>query len=104
MERRRDPPIDSCCAFSLNNRRAESELNYVAIKRCYDARLGYLLVFINEVELERARSAMAAIEAGALKEEPTLQTGPLVGGSKQASAPILQARARGCEEARRALP
>jgi hypothetical protein len=37
----------------------------MVVKKCYDVRLGYQLVYINELEMERARVAVQAIEASA---------------------------------------
>jgi hypothetical protein len=48
--------------------------SYMVVKRCYDMRLGYQLVYINDVELERARGAVNAIEASILKEESSINT------------------------------
>jgi hypothetical protein len=47
---------------------------YVIVKLCHEECRGYLSVYINDVELERARSAVSAIEAALLKEEPMLDT------------------------------
>ena len=47
----------------------------MVVKRCYDVRLGYQLVYINEVELERAKRAVNTIEASALKEDSSIDTG-----------------------------
>jgi hypothetical protein len=53
-------------------------------------RLGYQLVYINEVELERAKHAANSIEASALKEDSSIDTSNtwqeatrLIGASKQ---------------------
>ena len=51
------------------NRLKQSYFNYMVVKRCYDVRLGYAVVWINEIEMERARRAVSAIETSILKEE-----------------------------------
>jgi hypothetical protein len=56
------------------NRLRQAYFNYMVVKRCYDVRLGYQLVYINEVELERARRAVNAIETSALKEDSSINT------------------------------
>lgn len=40
----------------------QSYAYYIHVKRCYDARSGYQLVFISEPEADRARDAVRAIE------------------------------------------
>ena len=44
------------------NRLGQAYFNYMVVKRCYDVRLGYQLVYINEVELERAKEAVASLK------------------------------------------
>jgi hypothetical protein len=60
------------------------------VKRCYDVRLGYQLVYINEVEFERAKRAVSAIEISILTEDSSIdtkntwqETTRLLGASKQ---------------------
>jgi len=57
------------------NRLRQAYFDYMVVKRCYDVRLGYQLVYINEVELERAKRAVNTIEASALKEDSSIDTG-----------------------------
>jgi hypothetical protein len=54
------------------NQLKQAYFAYLIVKRCYDVRLGYLLVYINEVEMERARLAVSAIEISILKEDPSI--------------------------------
>ena len=54
------------------NRLRKAYFSYLVVKRCYDVRLGYQLVYVNEVELERARLAVSAIENSILKEDPSI--------------------------------
>ena len=56
------------------NRLRLAYFNYMVVKKCYDVRLGYQLVYINEVELERAKRAVNAIETSAVKEDSSIDT------------------------------
>jgi hypothetical protein len=42
------------------SRLRQAYLNYMVVKKCYDVRLGYQLVYINEIEMERARDVVKA--------------------------------------------
>jgi hypothetical protein len=53
-------------------RRAYSQ--YIYVRSCYRVRQGYLAVWINDVEMERARGAVTRIENEVLTEEPTINT------------------------------
>ena len=68
----------------------QAYFNYMVVKRCYDVRLGYQLVYINEVELERAKEAVSAIETSAVQADSSIDTGNtwqegvrMIGASKQ---------------------
>ena len=54
------------------NRLKQSYFNYMVVKRCYDVRLGYAVVWINEIEMERARRAVSAIETSIFKEDSSI--------------------------------
>jgi hypothetical protein len=54
------------------NRLRQAYFAYIVVKKCYDVRLGYQLVYINEVEMERARLAISAIETSILKEDQSI--------------------------------
>jgi hypothetical protein len=47
---------------------------YRIVTRCHEARDGYLVVYINDVEMERAKSAVTSIEAAMLKADPSIDT------------------------------
>jgi len=46
--------------------------NYIYLKACYEARLGYLAVWINDVEMDRVKRAVSAIEEKLLSQDSTL--------------------------------
>ena len=46
---------------------------YSIVQLCHQAREGYAGVYINDVELERARSASKALEKAAIAKDPTLE-------------------------------
>jgi hypothetical protein len=48
--------------------------NYKYLKVCYAVRLGYLAVWINDVEMERTKAAVSAIEKQLLSEDGSLNT------------------------------
>lgn len=54
------------------NRLMDAYLNYVVVSRCNEVRRGYTYVFVNDVELQRAKEAVADIERSALKAEPEI--------------------------------
>jgi hypothetical protein len=56
------------------NRLRRAYFNYLVVKECYDVRLGYQLVYINEVEMERARVTVKAIETSILKQDSSIDT------------------------------
>jgi hypothetical protein len=47
---------------------------YAYVKYCNEVRQGYVVVYVNDIELERARTAVKAIEDDALREDATLDT------------------------------
>ena len=53
-------------------RRAYSQ--YMYVRSCYRARQGYFVVWINDIEMERARGAVSRIENEVLNEEATIDT------------------------------
>ena len=72
------------------NRLKQAYFSYMVVKRCYDVQLGYQLVYINEVEMERARVAVKAIETSIIKEDSSIDTNStwqeatqFIGASKQ---------------------
>lgn len=56
------------------NKLKQAYFNYMVVKRCYEVRLGYQLVYINEIEMDRARVAVNAIETSASKEDSSINT------------------------------
>jgi hypothetical protein len=50
---------------------------YIYVKYCNEVRQGYLSVYVNDVEFERARVAVKAIEKDALAEDNTMNTGTM---------------------------
>jgi len=56
------------------NRLLTGYRRYAYIKYCNEVRQGYVVVYINEVELDRARVAVKAIEDDALREDRSLDT------------------------------
>jgi hypothetical protein len=48
--------------------------NYKYVKLCYATRLGYLVVWINDVEMDRTKTAVSAIERELLSQDPSLNT------------------------------
>ena len=69
------------------NRLRQSYFDYMVVKRCYDLRLGYQLVYVNEVERERARAAISAIEISILGEDSSIDKD----GAWQAAARAIEA-------------
>jgi hypothetical protein len=47
---------------------------YAFVKYCNEVRQGYLMVYVNDIELERARIAVRGIESDAIREDPSLNT------------------------------
>jgi hypothetical protein len=45
---------------------------YIFLKRCYEERIGYAMVYLNEIEFERARWAIKMIENLLVDREPEL--------------------------------
>jgi hypothetical protein len=58
---------------------------YAHVQFCHQVRQGYMVVWINEVELERARQAAKAVEKVALSENPDLDTDTLWRKAKEAA-------------------
>jgi uncharacterized protein YecT (DUF1311 family) len=50
---------------------------YAFAKYCNDIRQGYMLVYVNDIELERARDQIAAIEAEVKRQAKDIDTGAL---------------------------
>ena len=60
---------------TLETRRIRLRLaysGYMTVKICYEERLGYRMTYINDVEMARAKRAVAAIERSALDKDPSL--------------------------------
>src|SRR5438270_4980626 len=51
--------------------------NYAIVKYCNEVRRGYVAVYINEIELARARTAIKAIEENAIAKNRNLNTDAL---------------------------
>jgi hypothetical protein len=51
--------------------------NYAIVKYCSEVRQGYAMVYINEIELHRARIAVKAIEDNAVTKDKNLDTDAL---------------------------
>jgi hypothetical protein len=47
---------------------------YLYVESCHQARDGYLLVWVNDVQMERVKLAMTRLETAILKEDPTIDT------------------------------
>jgi hypothetical protein len=47
---------------------------YLYVRRCYRAREGYVVVWVNDVELQRARDAITRLEKLLLNQDQTLDT------------------------------
>jgi hypothetical protein len=47
---------------------------YRIVTHCHEAREGYAVVYINDVEMERAKAAVTSIEAAMLKADPSIDT------------------------------
>jgi TPR repeat protein len=56
------------------NRLLTAYMQYVFVKHCYEVREGYVVVYINDVEFDRARNAIKAIETDALAKNGSLNT------------------------------
>jgi hypothetical protein len=56
------------------NRLLTAYSRYAYIKFCYEIRRGYVSVYVNDIELDRARAAAKDIEGDALKEDKDLDT------------------------------
>jgi hypothetical protein len=54
------------------NKLRDAYRNYVVTQTCYKARNGYLVTWVNDVEMERARKAMHDLEALYLKQDPSI--------------------------------
>jgi len=50
---------------------------YAYVKLCNEVRQGYLVVYINDIELDRARTAVKAVENHAVDEDKSLDTDAL---------------------------
>jgi hypothetical protein len=59
------------------NRLITGYMRYAYVKYCNEVRQGYVAVYVNEVELERARNAAKGIEDDALREDGTLDKNAL---------------------------
>ena len=57
-----------------DNKLLVSYKQYAYIKYCNEIRQGYLIVFINDIELDRARTAVKAIEIDVLNEKDDIDT------------------------------
>jgi hypothetical protein len=56
------------------NRLALAYAQYMYVRACHAARQGYLAVWINDVQMQRARDAVTRIENEVLKEDGTIDT------------------------------
>lgn len=45
---------------------------YMYARGCHQARQGYVVVWLNDVQLERARNSIKAIEQGVVQEDPSI--------------------------------
>jgi hypothetical protein len=72
QERRRIAAWEAVEAAKPRNRLLSVYANYVIVKQCHDQRDGYIAVYINDTEIERAREAMGVIEKAILAEDPSL--------------------------------
>ena len=48
---------------------------YLYVRACHNAREGYAVVWINDVELEKARAAVKRVEQKLTKDDPRIDTG-----------------------------
>lgn len=72
------PPVIERTAISQQGAPTNAKLglvyvNYIDVARCYNARRGYLVVHINDFEMDRAKDAVKQIEK-ALSPSLTVQT------------------------------
>ncbi len=56
------------------NRLLRGYKRYAYVKYCNEVRQGYVVVYVNDIELERAKTTVKAIEDDALREDGTLDT------------------------------
>lgn len=56
------------------NRLIRAYAHYVVVKQCHEQRDGYVAVYINDIEMERAREAMGVLEKTVLAGDPSLPT------------------------------
>jgi hypothetical protein len=59
------------------NRLAMAYQAYVQVQLCYKQRQGYQIVWVNDVEMDRARRAIKAIEQKFTKDDPSIDTNKL---------------------------
>jgi hypothetical protein len=71
-ERRRIAVNEAIEAAKPRNRLYRAYASYVIVKQCHDQRDGYMMVYVTDTEVERAREAMVVIEKKVLAEDPSL--------------------------------
>jgi hypothetical protein len=59
---------------------------YVRVKFCNETRQGYLVQYVNDVEMDRATIAVKAVVREAQKEEPDMDTNPIWEKARQAAS------------------
>jgi hypothetical protein len=59
------------------NQLASAYREYVQVQTCYKDRQGYLVVWVNDIEMDRARRAIHAIEQKLTKDDPSIDTDKL---------------------------
>ena len=67
------------------NRVIRAYAQYAEVAFCNEARAGYLVQYVNDYEFERAKVAIKAIVAAALKEDPSLNTDDLWNKARNAN-------------------
>lgn len=70
--------LHGCCTRAHRSRHAPSHVllrsyyDYIVVKKCHDARIGYLSVDISDHELERARTAVRDLERKMVETDSSL--------------------------------
>jgi hypothetical protein len=85
-------------ATKPSNRLRIAYAQYIFVKRCYDARLGYLTIYISESELARAKRAASRIEEKLKPNLPSdVTTDGLWSEANAAAAPDLPLSQQTCQ-------
>ncbi len=79
LAKREEQQVAANQAAELERNKPENKLrslyeDYLSVKACYEARNGYLIVLINEAQMEQARRSIKESEDGFLKSNPGLDT------------------------------